>query len=96
MSGKAILIFIDGKYSVSASEIVSHKIIIDQSDLTYRINTIEVDTAQVAYTSSFSGTLTGSFVDVVAAATGIMFMRVTGGNVELYTTVSCAYSYIWL
>ena len=97
VSDKAILIFIDGKYTTSADDIVSYKIIIDQTDYTYRINAIEVDIATgLNYVSSFSGTLTGSFVDVVAAATGPMFMRVTGGNVELYTNVACAYSYIWL
>ena len=65
-------------------------IVLDQSDLSYSVMGVS-DSNLV----SSSGTATSSFVDILD---GGLFIRVTGGNVEIYESSASTirYIYLWL
>ena len=65
-------------------------IVLDQNDLSYSVMGVS-DSNLV----SSSGTATSSFVDILD---GDLFLRVTGGNVEIYESSASAirYIYLWL
>jgi len=99
VTDRILNLHIMGIYNPTGGICANFHIFIDQSDLTYTF-VAQLDGSGSATNSergSGSGTLTGSFATLNTTSAAIS-VRVTGGNVEFYETMSGAFSYhyIWL